>query len=75
MFVVREGFTARSLSRLLNDSGFTIGRIHGDTLVRVSDKWTKRAAALDEWVTKEFQRLTQRGWQAPWVEVYASASP
>ena len=73
-FPYREGFTARSLSRLLKDSGFTIGRVQGDTLVRVSDGWTKRAAVLDEWVTKEFQRLTQRGWEAPWVEVYATTS-
>lgn len=74
-FPYREGFTARSLGRLLGDSGFTIGRVYGDTLVRVSDRWTKRAAVLDEWATKKLQRLTQRGWAAPWVEVYASASP
>jgi SAM-dependent methyltransferase len=74
-FPYREGFTGRSLSRLLDETGFTIGRVHGDTLVPVSDRFTRRTAALDEWLTKKIQRITQHGWRAPWVEVYSTRLP
>jgi SAM-dependent methyltransferase len=73
-FPYREGFTARSIKRLLDDAGFTIRRVDGDTLFPVADRWTKSPAVADEWLTKKIQRLTQRGWRAPWVEVYASAA-
>jgi len=72
-FPYREGFTARSLQWLLDDTGFAIGGVHGDTLVPVADRWTRTPAVFDEWMTKKIQRITQHGWRAPWVEVYALA--
>ncbi|HJQ12033.1 MAG TPA: class I SAM-dependent methyltransferase [Gemmatimonadaceae bacterium] len=72
-FPFREGFTSRSLGRLLEDAGFSIGEVHGDTLVPVADRWTRTPAVLDEWLTKKIQRIMQHGWRAPWVEVYARA--
>ncbi|MGH7652866.1 MAG: methyltransferase domain-containing protein [Gemmatimonadaceae bacterium] len=72
-FPYREGFTERSMSRLLDDAGFTIRRVYGDTLVPVADQWTKPIAAADERLTKTLQRIFQRGWGAPWVETYAVA--
>jgi SAM-dependent methyltransferase len=72
-FPYREGFTARSIRRLFDDAGFRIGRVHGDTLVPIADRWTKRPGVVDEWVTKKIQRITQHGWRAPWVEVYSTA--
>jgi SAM-dependent methyltransferase len=72
-FPYREGFTARSMTRLLNDAGFTIRRVHGDTLAPVADRWTRAPAAVDERVTKGIQRLLQRRWRAPWVDVYSVA--
>lgn len=72
-FPYREGFTPRSMHRLFASAGFSVRRVHGDTLVPISDRWTKQGAALDEWLTKKIQRITQRRWRAPWVEVYARA--
>ena len=72
-FPYREGFSARSMRRLLGAAGFAARRVHGDTLVPVADQWTSSAGALDEWVTKKFQRIAGRGWRSPWVEVYAIA--
>ncbi|HTE86125.1 MAG TPA: hypothetical protein VK821_15475, partial [Dehalococcoidia bacterium] len=65
--------TGRSLRRLLDDTGFAIEEVHGDTLVPVADRWTRSPAVFDEWLTKKTQRITQHGWQSPWVEVYATA--
>ena len=72
-FPYREGFTKRSMHRLLSDTGFEIRRVHGDTLVRIADRWTNTGGAIDELVTKTIERVIQRGWRAPWVEVYAVA--
>lgn len=72
-FPYREGFTTRSMHRLLDDAGFTIRHVYGDTLVPVADQWTKPLAAADERLTKTLQRIFQHGWAAPWVETYAVA--
>jgi len=72
-FPYREGFTARSINRLLSDSGFSVRQVHGDTLAPVADRWTRAPAAVDERVTKTLQRALQHRWRAPWVEVYAVA--
>jgi SAM-dependent methyltransferase len=72
-FPYREGFTARSISKLLTDSGFSVQRVYGDTLAPISDRWTRAPAAVDERVTKTLQRTLQHRWRAPWVEVYAVA--
>lgn len=58
-------------ARLLDGAGFTIRRIHGDTLFPIADRWTKSRGAMDELLTKRVQRIFQRGWRSPWVEVYA----
>jgi SAM-dependent methyltransferase len=72
-FPYREGFTARSLHRLLDDAAFVIAGVQGDTLVPIADRWTRPVAVLEERVTKQLQRLAQRRWRAPWVETYAIA--
>ena len=72
-FPYREGFTPRSLRRLFDDTGFEIREVHGDTLVPVADRWTRIPAIIDERLTKLVQRITEHGWRAPWVEVYARA--
>lgn len=71
-FPYREGFTQRSLLRLLDSGGFTVGRVYGDTLFPIADKWTTPSGAIDEWLTKKLQHTVQHGWSAPWVEVYAT---
>ena len=65
-FPYRFGFTPRSLSRMLVDSGFQVERILGDVLVPTADEWTRRWAALEERVLKPLTRA----WK-PWFEVYA----
>lgn len=72
-FPYRQGFTRRSMARVLADAGFRVARVVGDTLVPIADEWTTRRGAADERVTKGIERLVQRGWRAPWVEVYARA--
>jgi SAM-dependent methyltransferase len=70
-FPYRQGFTRRSLTRLLREGGFEVARTLGDTLVPIADEWTTRRGAIEERVLKRAERVTQRGWRAPWVEVYA----
>jgi 2-polyprenyl-3-methyl-5-hydroxy-6-metoxy-1,4-benzoquinol methylase len=70
-FPYREGFTQRSLFILLDRAKFDIVRVHGDTLPRTADRWTSRQGALEELLLKSAERLLQREWEAPWVEVYA----
>lgn len=70
-FPYRQAFSERSLSILLDRAGFSTVRVVGDTLVRVSDRWTTWLGALEERAVKWVERLVERGWRAPWVEVYA----
>lgn len=72
-FPYRQGFTERSLTRLLRGAGFEIERVYGDTLVPVADRWTTLYGTIEERAVKAVERLAQRGWRAPWVEVYARA--
>lgn len=72
-FPYRQGFTSRSLTRLLRHGGFEITRVFGDTLVPIADQWTTPLGAADERLVKRLERLLQHGWHAPWVEVYARA--
>lgn len=72
-FPYRQGFTRESLGRLLEGCGFRIVSVFGDTLVPIADRWTTRYGATEERAVKQLQRLLQRRWKAPWVEVYASA--
>lgn len=73
-FPYRQGFTARSLETLLRDGGFQVVRVYGDTLVPISDRWTTMLGTADERIVKRIERLVERGWHAPWVEVYARAA-
>lgn len=73
-FPYRQGFTTSSLELLLRRSGFEIVRVFGDTLVPIADEWTTSFGSIDERIVKRIERLTQRGWDAPWVEVYARAA-
>ena len=74
-FPYRHGFTVRSMSLLLEDTGFEIVRAHGDTLVPIADEWTRGWAAAEERMVKTAMKalaaLDIDG--APWFEVYARA--
>lgn len=70
-FPYRQGFTRRSLATLLEKCRFEVTRVFGDTLVPIADRWTTTHGAVEERIVKGLQRMLQRGWQAPWVEVFA----
>ena len=78
-FPYRHGFTVESLTRLLEEAGFRIARVHGDALVPIADRWTRRWAAIEERIVKRAVRavLASTGRRAlrfaPWIEVYARA--
>ena len=71
-FPYRHGFTVGSLERLLERTGFTVERVHGDALVPIADEWTRGWAAAEERALKAAVRLVARGEAAaaPWIEVY-----
>ena len=76
-FPYRHGFTIGALQHLLDATGFEMVSVHGDTLVPIADRWTRRWAALEErglkTALRTVTRLTGR-WgadHAPWIEVYA----
>lgn len=72
-FPYRHGFTVRSLTLLLEDTGFEVVRSHGDALVAIADEWTRGWAAAEERMTKVVMKalaaLDTDG--APWFELYA----
>lgn len=70
-FPYRQGFTEKSLTRLLRGAGFEVQHVYGDTLVPIADRWTTLYGTIEERAVKAMERLAQRGWRAPWVEVYA----
>jgi hypothetical protein len=70
-FPYRQAFSERSLSMLLDRAGFSVERVVGDTLVPVADRWTTWLGAPAEHGVKWVERIVQRGWRAPWVEVHA----
>jgi len=74
-FPYRHGFTVRSLTLLLEDTGFDVVRTHGDALVPISDEWTKSWAAAEERMIKTAMKalaaLDTDG--APWFEIYAKS--
>ena len=77
-FPYRHGFTVRSLSFLLERTGFKVERIYGDALVPIADQWTRHWAALEERTVKRALRLVAKAGRAgastaPWIEVYAKA--
>jgi SAM-dependent methyltransferase len=72
-FPYQQGFSQRSLGRLLAEQDFQIVRVFGDTLVPIADEWTTAMGRAEERLVKRLELLLQRGWHAPWVEVYARA--
>jgi SAM-dependent methyltransferase len=68
-FPYRFGFTPGSLTRLLNDIGFTVLKVVPDVLVPTADEWTRRWAVFEERLLKPFTRR----W-SPWFEVYAASA-
>ena len=74
-FPYRQAFSERSLSMLLDRAGFRPVRTVGDTLVPIADGWTTRLGAVEERTVKWLERVVQRGWRAPWIEVYATRRP
>ena len=72
-FPYRQGFTKRSLFQLFIHGGFEIVDVFGDTLVPIADSWTTKYGTAEERLLKHVQRIAQRGWHAPWIEVYARA--
>jgi SAM-dependent methyltransferase len=74
-FPYRHGFSPRTLSRLLEASGFTVVRARGDTLVPIADEWTRPWAALEErWLKRAMRAAARDAGAAPWFELYARAS-
>ena len=75
-FPYRYGFTLKSLTTLLRDAGLEVVRVHGDTLVPIADRWTRRWAGVEERLLKgalraaRTLRLAPPG-ALPWLEVYA----
>ena len=72
-FPYRFGFTARSITLLLADIGFSVRHIYGDVLVPIADEWTKPWASVEERAVKAVLGMLARrntAW-APWLEVYA----
>jgi SAM-dependent methyltransferase len=72
-FPYRHGFTVKSMTLLLEDTGFDVVRTHGDALVPIADEWTRGWAAAEERMIKTLMKalaaLDTDG--APWFEVYA----
>ncbi len=75
-FPYRWGFTPRSLTRLLSETGFTVQRIRGDVLVPTADRWTRPWARVEEILIKRAIALgaSLADRRAPWFEVYATLS-
>ena len=78
-FPYRYGFTLRSLRRLLRDTGLSVTRVYGDTLVPVADEHTRRWARMEERAVKGVLRALRSlrltpATASPWLEVYARAT-
>jgi SAM-dependent methyltransferase len=65
-FPYRFGFTPRSLTRLLHETGFEVERVASDVLVPTADEWTRKWAVLEERVIKPLTKPL-----SPWFETYA----
>jgi SAM-dependent methyltransferase len=71
-FPYRHGFTVRSLTLLLEDTGFDVVRTHGDALVPIADEWTRGwAAAVERMIKATIKALAALDTDgAPWFEIY-----
>lgn len=70
-FPYLTGFTPRSLGAMLHAEGFDVVLTHGDTLVPLADRWTRRWAAYEERVLKATVRALAPRRMMPWFELYA----
>ncbi len=71
-FPYRFGFTPDSLGLLASRTGLQVRAVHGDTLVPIADRWTRRWASVEERAVKAVLSLASRlGAGAPWFELYA----
>ena len=72
-FPYRHGFGTRSLGRLFRSLELDVVHVHGDALVPIADRFTRRWAALEERALKAALRTLGRAEpsMAPWIEVYA----
>jgi len=75
-FPYRVGFTPSALTRVVERLGFRVTHVHGDTLVPIADRWTRRWAALEERAVKRaIGAVSRLGGEdlplAPWFELYA----
>ena len=75
-FPYRTGFTVKSLRRLLEEAGLVIVHTHGDALVPIADRWTRRWAKIEERGLKNLLRIAGAAGEAgalasPWFEMYA----
>ena len=70
-FPYRHGFTPSSLAGLLDESGFEVRHVHGETLVPVADAWTRGWAKWEERAGKALTRVVLPRRLMPWFEVYA----
>lgn len=73
-FPYRYGFTRRALTRLLQEQGFRVDRVHGDVLVPTADAWTRPWARAEERLIKRSMALIvglDGAHWAPWLDVFA----
>lgn len=72
-FPYRWGFTPRSISRLLEATGFEVDHFRGDVLVPIADEWTRAWARVEETLIKKplAEAAARDEADAPWFEVYA----
>lgn len=72
-FPYRWGFTPKSLTSLLEQTGFDVTRVRGDVLVPIADEWTRPWARAEELAVKAAMKVVARRApnDAPWIEVYA----
>jgi len=71
-FPYRHGFSPASLTSLLENAGFRVERIFGDSLVPLADRWTRPWARAEEHAVKAALRPLPPS-RSPWLEAYARA--
>jgi SAM-dependent methyltransferase len=70
-FPYRQAFTAASLGRLFDETGFEVVERYDDALVPTADEWTRHWAAVEEAIVKQAVRVAGRlGREGAWLELY-----
>ena len=73
-FPYRQGFTPSSLRTMLESIGYRVIHLRTDTLVPVTDRWTRAWARVEAHVANAATRLWPPHRFAPWFEVYCRSS-